>query len=831
MALQHYSLPNLIGGISQQPLAMRFRGQAEAQENALSSVADGLVKRYPTEHVARIVTPAPADSFIHTIDRDALERYIVTIAGGSLEVFDLDGTSVPVFAGQAGGAADFTYLSSTASDHKATTVADFTFILNTAQTVAEIPVFPATPSEDAFIFVRQGAALTDYSVTVKRGAATDTFEASTWNGTSLASFCEGAQGNTQPVCEANGGVWASSQINSIKTDDIADKLRQEFDADPNITATRQGSVVRLVPTPGFEFDAIEVSDSLGDTALIKVFKEVPLLEDLPLIGLDGYRVKITGEPTEGDSPVDDYYLIFDADESGAFGQGRWVETYDGVSNVEIDAATMPHKLVRYQDDALGTVTGTADAFYFGFEEITWDDRAVGDPLTNPSPTFIGNTIQDLFFFRGRLGFLADQNVILSEANSFFNFWRTTVLTLLDSDPIDIASNTTRVSLLQHAVPLAERLIVFSDRTQFVLNDQPTLTPATAALQPVLQFENTADAAPVTTGPGLLFAASKGAFSSLREMIALDREELFDADEVTAHVARYISGDVLEMAASPLENTVLIRASGEPQTLYVYSYFWAGRERVQSAWHKWTFDAEVVGVSWIRSTAYLVMKRTDGLYLESMTVSSGLSDTDSEYVVRLDRRVDSADLAAPTYDSTEDLTTFTLPFDVPSGVRAVTQATGSAEAGVPVTVDSVSGTTVDLRGDQTSVALWFGIPFTMSYQFSAPTIKAPANNGEAIVSNVEFLMRSMTLEYDDTGFFSVSYTPDTRDPYTEDFPITRLDTRSRLGQVRLASGKVRTYILGLANPRTNITVSSDSHLPVRLLSAEIEGEVDGRSQRT
>ena len=70
MPLINTSLPNLIQGVSQQPDVVRYNGQCEEQENALSSVVDGLVKRPNTRHVARIIQEAiSADSFVHFIDR------------------------------------------------------------------------------------------------------------------------------------------------------------------------------------------------------------------------------------------------------------------------------------------------------------------------------------------------------------------------------------------------------------------------------------------------------------------------------------------------------------------------------------------------------------------------------------------------------------------------------------------------------------------------------------------------------------------------------------------------------------------------------------------
>jgi hypothetical protein len=90
MALINTSVPNLIQGVSQQPDASRFAGQCEEQENALSSVAEGLKKRPNTRHVARLLEEAiSSNAKIHFINRTEDERY-VAIHDGSLRIFNLD---------------------------------------------------------------------------------------------------------------------------------------------------------------------------------------------------------------------------------------------------------------------------------------------------------------------------------------------------------------------------------------------------------------------------------------------------------------------------------------------------------------------------------------------------------------------------------------------------------------------------------------------------------------------------------------------------------------------------------------------------------------------
>ena len=91
MPLITRSIPNLIGGVSQQPEILRLENQATAQENGFSGVVEGLKKRPPTNHVAKISSSSLNNAFIHTINRDTNERYIVVITNGSIAVYTIDG--------------------------------------------------------------------------------------------------------------------------------------------------------------------------------------------------------------------------------------------------------------------------------------------------------------------------------------------------------------------------------------------------------------------------------------------------------------------------------------------------------------------------------------------------------------------------------------------------------------------------------------------------------------------------------------------------------------------------------------------------------------------
>ena len=93
MGLISSSIPNFVNGISQQPFTLRLASQGEMQENGFSTVSQGLKKRPPTKHLAKISDPplSGEGAFIHFINRDEDERYFVAIMLGDLKVFDMAG--------------------------------------------------------------------------------------------------------------------------------------------------------------------------------------------------------------------------------------------------------------------------------------------------------------------------------------------------------------------------------------------------------------------------------------------------------------------------------------------------------------------------------------------------------------------------------------------------------------------------------------------------------------------------------------------------------------------------------------------------------------------
>ena len=159
MPLINTSVPNLIQGVSQQPDASRFAGQCEEQENALSSVAEGLKKRPNTRHVARLLGQAiSSNSFVHFINRDSNEKYVLIHDGTNLRAFNLETGSLAQINGANAYPVSGTYLQTTTAREtlKALTIADSTFLLNKQVGIGLGADKSPSIAKDALVFIKQG---------------------------------------------------------------------------------------------------------------------------------------------------------------------------------------------------------------------------------------------------------------------------------------------------------------------------------------------------------------------------------------------------------------------------------------------------------------------------------------------------------------------------------------------------------------------------------------------------------------------------------------------------------------------------------------------------
>ena len=972
MALINTTIPNLISGVSQQSDSLRYGSQAKEQVNAYSSVVEGLIKRPPTIHIANLQTPATGGVFIHVINRDVTERYIMTIEKtGRIRIYESSGVERQVYnanttaysSGNLGGGfttAEVPSLGSgagyntsypyylqwpTASSNpnsylQAVTVADYTFLLNKYTNVSMAAAPTSERNYENIIYVAQGAYNSKYTVTVSNANGSQAFTCTT--GAGLTSDT----GNT-----INGSTAA-------QTNTIASAINTGLPALSGVSRTVFGSSIYFSSTSPF---TTKVEDSGSGTLLKQVLGyrngSVQNFQDLPVNATQGFIAQINSDPEQAG---DDYYVKFLAD-NGVNGSGKWEEAVRPAIPVTFNAATMPHALIRKFDSSSNP--------FFVFKRLVWDERLAGDTATNPDPTFVGNPIRGITFFKNRLGFLTDENVVFSEASEFFSFFRTTVAQLLDSDVIDVATTSSRVSYLNWSIPFNDKLLLFSDQTQFKVSSGDIFSSKTVSISQTTEYENSIFCSPVTSGKNIYFAFTRGEYSGIQEYYVSNENLNYIGVDITSAVSKYISGNVTKIATSQNEQVLVVLSDGFKNGIYVYKYLYQGDQKLQSAWFKYDFgaDVEVLNAEFLDTDLYLVLRRNNSnLAIETVYFEAGLKDVYAPFITCLDRRVFSKDLPANymTYNPDTNLTSIRLPYfvgdqkkfsvvtayldpdstdpdftntntasdykELPGGyilkpadnqslkiqcgiwnnfttytpgtkvfyndqiwqakslpvgtatnvlnlartpginysisVNNVLQTfsfwannvsgTGPAryfsnifnnppygsiniyelfttllDAYKPVYTDPATSITyLRVQGNHVGRPLWIGYPYEMLYTVSRPMIRESIGQGKQSVASGIYMMRTGTVMYDNTRYFRVEVTPQSRATYKYVFNGTALNTVDTIMPNNPLKDGTFKFPIMAKNDEVEINLLNDSPFPSALVSMDFEGYYQNRATR-
>lgn len=840
MPLIRTPIPNLIGGVSQQPPSIRDINEAEAIENAVPSPVEGLIKRPPTEFITAITNsqstprePNKADEpFFHLIERDADKKYILSILkDGTVDIYDLVGNrktlyTPPGFSGL--GTALY-------NERVALTVGDVTFLCNKTDTPALTNTLSAygianfNVNRNALVWIRQANLDREHRVIVTYGATTVT-------------------------------AAHKSTGNDIGTNHVALTLSDILNNDANLaTTTYKDSVIWIKATTN-DIKVITEDDFAGD-GMTLIIDSVERFEDLPPCAPNGYMVRVAGTP---ESDYDDYWVKFVTFGSTTFGQGLWEETVAPGIKYQINPATMPKILIRQSDDSFmlkeanGTTPTTGDGLPAGsaadlYNAYDWGDRLVGDTETNPDPTFIGSKINDMVYYQSRLGFMADENLIFSETSEFFNFWRTTVLDLLDTDPIDVASSASKVGVITAAIPFNRDLILFSPTNQMVMRSGDVFSPKNVAILTTGDFENQSNlVSPIPSANSIFFTYSNGGFSGVRELVPqANIDGSYIANNLTDNVSRYIPGTPRHMAATAHDNIAVLIANDE---LYCYRYFTQGDQRIQSAWFKFNFvDSSPISgnfckplwCAFVDSDLYVVFMRTGSiaskgyLTIEKIRMGSGLNDqlvSGKNWLTHLDaRKYYAAGNQAVSYDSANNRTTFNLPAPLSYAANKIQVITKDGYIAKVVSGNAYNVPNpnnvgkVVVEGNYSNKDVWVGIPYTMLYQFSTQYLRTGVNQGRSQASLISgrYQLKYLTVQYADTGFFEVFSGVSGETLYCYPFSGEILGS-TVLGTLNIQTGSFRVPIYG-KNQNQIVKITNTSPLPSKFLSAEIEAEyTDSRS---
>ena len=639
-----------LGGVSKQSDDKMLPGQVRECFNGFPDATYGLTKRPGFKHIANLGTGSTYDDAKwFYINRDNDEIYIGCIKGSNINVWNaVTGVACNVTYGTGAQA----YLSGAKQNYKLLTVQDTTIVINNNVTVTA----QATPTEttDAVgtIVLENTVPEAKYYIEIQGVEFTVTADTTDF---SFDDVLTDKTGHNIKDAITNGIAAQQSASNAA------------FNG--TWTVVRNGSssldISRVVSGTPTTF-TLKVRGGVSNTGLSAFQDEVSSVGLLPIESYHGHKVKIVNTITT----TDDYYAKFTAD-NGVSGRGFWEETIGPNVSPGLNNSTMPHELINSSTNN------------FVFQKITYDDRLIGDDISNSQPSFVGEKISAGFFHNNRLGFLSKDNVIMSRSGKYYNFYFETAQATLDSDPIDISCSSIIPTALHAVLPTAQGVILFSARQQFILfSDSGVLTPTLATIRAISNYEMDNTVVPVDVGTNINFISKTPGYSRVFSMVTKGQQQNPQVLDLSRVVKERISPNIDHLIASPQNSMIALSCQSEKE-VYIFRYYTDGEKNLMEAWTSWVMPGTTQFLNIDSDDMYAVTKQGNQVTLLKAVLSQ--SPDQAIIVNNKGQRVNpSMDLYATAssvvYDSTNNLSKCYLPYNDVSELTPVLIIKGNTSTG-------------------------------------------------------------------------------------------------------------------------------------------------------
>ncbi len=619
MASVTQTIPNYLGGVSNQPDDKKLPGQVKEALNSYPDPTFGLTKRPGFKFISELTASSTALSttvldnakwFYYNRDDD--ERYIGCIAGASGSPYG----QIYVWNAHTYAECNITYTGSSreylgkkesvdavasilAKDYDVLTIRDTTIITNKNRVVTTTAGSAHTDNQVGTVKMHLTEYSAPYSVTIHP------------SGGSAATYTVNTRAGDTPSSDAD-------TTNFLNATTILTSLKSLIDAASiaNLTVTVIGSSLEISRSSG-TFTLTAFGGKGGD-ALTSYQNIVESSTDLQGETVHNRVVAVKNTA----STLDTYYTKFVADD-GTSGSGYWEETIKPGETIGLAAANMPHKLYNTAKNA------------FTFGPITWVDRKFGDDTTNEDPSFAGTTIQQSFFYNNRLGFLTEDNVSMSKAASFYDFYMTTAQTTTDADPIDISCSSTRPANLHAIIPTAQGLLLFSEDQQFIMfSADGNLKPSTALIRTLSNYKMDKNIDPVDVGTQINFLSkthSTAGFTRVFALLPQGQGATPTVVDIGRMVAKYIPVAVDNLVAST-QNSFIAMYGNTTNKVYFYRTYNDGQKDIMQTWFNWELPGNAHNISIDSDTMYAVIKTGSDATARYNLCSATLTQTPEETII-------------------------------------------------------------------------------------------------------------------------------------------------------------------------------------------------------
>ena len=669
MAAVTQKISNYLSGVSKQADSKKLPGQVRECLNGFPDVTLGLTKRPGFKFISKLKNSGGTD-FSGTqldgakwfyINRDATNKYIGCITpeasgtNGTIHVWNAATGAVCTVTDKATNSAigAHSYLTGAKSNYDVLTVDAATFIANdkVVVTTQAAPTFVANSRGTILISTLPDgeSSIQGQAFEIKIGNATGNTHIS--SSPRVITHTSGASDTYETILTALETKVNAENITGLTVTKYANQLQLDY-------------VISSTRTP-FTLEA----KGGADNKRLVVYQDHALDEaSLPPNSFHNHVVGITNGSRD---QTDDIYAKFVADNSAA-GSGYWKEGLAPNVSPGLTATTMPYRLVN---------TGTNT---FDFEVIPWVDRMVGTDLTNAHPSFVGKTIKKLFFHDDRMGFLSEDNVILSKSKNPFDVYRITARRYTAGDRIDLNCASLRPCKLFSVKPFRQGLVLFAKNQQFLMygQDNGQLFGESAKIAPISNMEMSDDVEPIDIGTHMNFISKTPNFVRVFAMSTKGLGESPDILDIGRVVNEWITIDVDTLVAS-VQNEFIAMSSQASNEIYFYKTYSDGKELLMESWFKWSLPGTVQGLALDQDDMFCVTKQGNQYTISksNLTQSPEVAIITNAQGQKINPCMDLyAQATSVSYDSANDLSKCYLPYANLPDEKNVLIVSGTTAAG-------------------------------------------------------------------------------------------------------------------------------------------------------
>ena len=702
MAAVTQTIPNFLGGVSNQPDDKKLPGQVTGAINAYPDPTFGLTKRPGFKYLAQLESATTGGTAYDNndldsakwfyVNRDSDEKYLGCIVGNATaadaaihiwNVAEVDGNGDYVKCTVTYGSNTQQYLSAlNREDYDFLNVRDTSIITNKLKTVTSVADSSAA-NYQATVRLHLVEYSAKYEVVIKQGNNTYTSTVNTRAGDTASNDAD--------------------VTNFLSANDILVGLKTAID-NHSITGLSTSVIKSTLELWGGTDYTVTVKGGKGGNSLTAYKDEVDSITDLAGETIHDRIIKVVNTfSSEGT-----YYAKFKA-EDGVSGIGVWEETRGHGFDKGLNSTTMPHKLYNTNKNAF-TFSVIEDAG--GIAGVFGTPRLVGDDDSNSHPSFKGSTIQQAFYNNNRLGFLTADNVSMSKSGDYFNFYFSSAQTVTADDPIDLSCSSIREATLHGVIPSAGGLLLFSQNQQFIMYAADgNLSPQTALIRGLSNYRMDTKIDPVDTGTNINFVSKTHDTAGFTRVFGMQPQgtgQMPKVVDIGRVVSEYIPATIDGLTASTQNSFIAMWGKTEDK-IYFYRTYNDGEQDLIQCWYNWQCPGNVHHVQVDSDTLYSVVKTGTGGAARYNILSATLTQTPEETIIvtadgqQINPHMDFYVKAKTvTYDSANDRSKCELPFrDITTldpviiiAGNATSNFSGTTESGFTIEPDRLTENNVD-----------------------------------------------------------------------------------------------------------------------------------------